>query len=78
MTPENIINFLSTGFVPLVKIFVLLAILLYALFAGILVRQIQIMNTVVEEANFTTALFSIALTHLAAVAVLFLIALLIL
>lgn len=78
MTVDNILNFLTSGVGPLIKVAILVAIFLYGIFAAIILRQIQIMNKVVEQANFSIILFGIALIHFALVVVLFFVAMLVL
>lgn len=72
MSPDQIIGLFQTDFVPLlIKLFLLLLIFLYGIFAAVVLRQVQLMNKVVTEVSFSPVLFSIALLHFGAVVVLF-------
>ena len=75
MTPEQLFNLLQTDLLPLIgKLFLLLIIFLYGAFAAVVLRQVQLMNTVVTEANFSPVLFTIALTHFLATVAVFVLA----
>lgn len=78
MTLETILNLINVGVAPLIKVFLLLIILLYGVFAAVVVRQVQLMNKVVNEVNFSTPLFSISLVHLGIAVALFIVTLIIL
>lgn len=78
MTLQSLFDVITARIGPLIKIFLLLLIFLYGVFAAVVVRQIQLMNKVVNEVNFSIILFTIALTHFMATVILFLIALMIL
>lgn len=73
MTVEQFLAlFTSSSFVPLlVKFFLLFLIFLYAIFAGVVVRQVQLMNKIVTQYNFAPILFAIALIHFILVVALF-------
>lgn len=78
MNLEAIFNFLfSISPWLLVKLFFLIALLLYGFFAGIIVRQVDLMNKILE-AKFSPIIYLFALIHLVAVFFLFLLALIIL
>lgn len=73
MTPDQIVQFFTGNFVVLAtKLFLLVLIFLYAIFAAVVVRQVQLMNKVITEVGFSPVLFTIAVLHLAAVVILFL------
>lgn len=77
MTPDQFINLFQTDFVPLIiKLFILLLIFLYGIFAAVVLRQIQIMNKVVTEVGFSPLLFTVALFHFGAVVAIFILAIL--
>lgn len=79
MTPEQLVQLFQNGFVPLLtKFFLLLLIFLYGIFAGVLLRQIQLMNKVVHEGAFSPVLFTIAFLHFGAVVGLFILAIVLL
>lgn len=59
----------------IVKLFLLLFIFLYGIFAAIVMRQVQLMNRVVTEVGFSPLLFTVALVHFGAVVGLFVLAL---
>lgn len=72
MTPDDLITLFTGELVPLVgKLFLLVIIFLYGIFAAVVLRQIQLMNKVVTEVNFSAVLFTIALLHLGALLVIF-------
>lgn len=76
MTPENFLNIFQLDLIPLiVKLFVLLLVFLYGVFAAVVMRQIQIMNRVVTEVGFSPVLFTVALVHFGSVVALFILAL---
>lgn len=60
-----------------VKIFILILLLLYVIFAAVLYRQVNLMNQILE-AKFSPLLRLIALIHLLAIITILLIALVIL
>jgi len=77
MTPDDFLGIFQLDLLPLiVKLFVLLLIFLYGIFAAVVMRQIQIMNRVVTEVGFSPLLFTVALFHFGAVVALFILALL--
>lgn len=78
MTPDTLASFINTGITPLIKIILLLLILLYGVFAAVVARQVQLMNKVVNQVNFSATLFLIVLIHLLAVVFLFFLTLVIL
>lgn len=65
MTPDllqpGIISDLTT---VLTKVFILIILFLYTIFAAVLLRQVQIMNRIITLANFSPVLSAIALIHL--------------
>ena len=72
MTLEQLIQLFQGDIVALlVKLFLLVLIFLYGIFAAVVLRQIQIMNKVVTEISFSPVLTMIALIHFATVVVLF-------
>lgn len=78
MTPEAIFNLLTSGVGPLIKVLFLIVILLYGVFAVVVARQVQIMNKVVEEISFAPILLAVAITHVALVFALFVVAIFVL
>jgi hypothetical protein len=80
MTPEQIIGIFTNNnlFVMATKLAILFLIFLYAIFAGVIVRQIQLMNKIVMQSNFAGVLFGVALIHFLLVIGLFVLTLLIL
>lgn len=72
MTPDQLVNLFQSDLVSLlIKLFILLAIFLYGIFAAVVLRQVQLMNKVVTEVSFSPVLFTIALLHFLALVVLF-------
>ncbi len=67
MTPEGI----SGSVLLILKIFVLVGVLMYGVFAAVLVRQEQLMAHVLEE-SFEPVLRILVIAHLIAAAVLLL------
>lgn len=72
MTLDQIFGIFQTGLLPvIIKTFLLIIIFLYGIFAVVVVRQVQLMNRVVTEANFSPVLMTVALIHLFAVLAVF-------
>lgn len=62
----------QTNLVPLVtKVFLSIIIFLYGIFAAVIVRQVQLMNKLVTETEFSSILLTIAVVHLLLVVGLF-------
>lgn len=73
MTLDFFLKFIDLGVGGLIKISLLAILFLYVAFAAVIVRQIQLMNKVINQANFSSALMFISLIHfLVAVALFFL------
>jgi len=78
MTFETILKFLfSISPWSIVKIFILILSFLYICFAGIIVRQVDLMNQVLE-AKFSPVIRLISLIHLGATIFIFFLALIVL
>lgn len=72
MTPDQLFQFFTGDLVPLVsKLFLLILIFLYGIFAAVVLRQVQLMNKVVTEVGFSPVLLTVAVLHLVAVVMLF-------
>lgn len=72
MTFDQLFGSFQTNLIPLVfKLFLLIIIFLYGIFAAVIVRQVQLMNKVVTETEFSSILLTIAIVHLLLVAGLF-------
>jgi len=78
MTPELILRFLSS-ISPwfIIKVFVVILLFFYILLAGIVVRQVDLMNQVLE-AKFSPIVHFISLIHLGVVIFIFFLSLIIL
>lgn len=64
MTPDQFINLFQTDLLTLLgKLILLLLIFLYGIFAAVILRQVQLMNKVVTEANFSSIIFTVAFLH---------------
>lgn len=57
-----------------IKVFLLIIIFLYGIFAAVVLRQIQLMNKIVTEVGFSTLLTSVAVLHFTAVVIVFILA----
>lgn len=72
MTLDQLFGIFQSGFLPLIiKTVLLIIIFIYGIFAVVVVRQVQLMNRVVTEANFSPVLMTVALIHLFAVLTIF-------
>lgn len=72
MTPDQLLGIFQGGLLPLIiKTVLLIIIFIYGIFAVVVVRQVQLMNRVVTEANFSPVLMAVALIHLFAVLAIF-------
>lgn len=74
MTFETFSQLLSTFVSFLPKFLLLLILFLYAVFAGVVLRQVQLMNRVVTEVNFSPILFYVATLHFVATVIMFFLA----
>ncbi len=75
MTPEFFLKIINLGAGEFVKIALLLIIFLYAVFAAVVTRQVQLMNKVINQVKFSDGLMFLALLHFLAAVVLFFIVL---
>lgn len=67
MTPETLQTFIAVNLAfSLVKMFLLILLFLYTIFAIIIVRQVHVMNKVVTIANFSPILSIVTFIHLVA------------
>ncbi len=65
MIPDQFFSLFQTNLVVLVtKFFLSIIIFLYGIFAVVIVRQVQLMNKIVTETEFSSIIFLIALIHL--------------
>lgn len=77
MTPEQFVALFTGNVLPLLtKVVLLIIIFLYGIFAAVVLRQVQLMNKVVTEVGFSPVLFSVALIHLIAVVIIFILTIL--
>lgn len=75
MTPENIFDFILTITIwHLFKIFILIGLLIYMVYAVVVIRQVKIMTTTFET-GFEIPLRLISWLHLGLVILIFLVAL---
>jgi len=72
MTLDQILSLFTGDLIPLtIKLALLLLIFLYGIFAAVILRQIQLMNKVVTEVNFSPVLVFVAVIHFVLVVGLF-------